>query len=58
MKLKNFKKIIKKKDLKHKTNKYICNFQQFETIKSFFDSTYTGKIDIDEAEEDQNNNRN
>ena len=36
----------------------MCNFQQFETIKSFFDSTYTGKIDIDEAEEDQNNNRN
>ena len=46
---------IEQKDLKYKTNKYINNFQQFETMRSFCDSIYTGKINIDEAERDQNN---
>ena len=31
------------------------DFQQFETIRSFGDSIYTGKISIDEAEMDQTN---
>ena len=26
---------IKRKDLKYKTNKYLYDFQQFETIRSF-----------------------
>ena len=46
---------IEQKDLKYKTNKYINNFQQFETMRSFCDSIYTGKINIDEAERDQSN---
>ena len=40
---------IKPKDLKYKANKYLYDFQQFETIRSFGDSIYTGKINIDEA---------
>ena len=46
---------IKRKDLKCKTNKYLFDFQQFETIRSFGDSIYTGKINIDEPEMDQSN---
>ena len=26
--------------MKYETNKYICDFQQFETIRSFADSTF------------------
>ena len=46
---------IKRKDLKCKTNEYLFDFQQFETIRSFGDSIYTGKINIDEPEMDQSN---
>ena len=34
---------------------YIYDFQQIETIRSFGDSIYTCKINIDEAEMDQSN---
>ena len=43
---------IKQKDLKYKTNKYIYDFQQSETIRSFGDSISNGKINIDEDERD------
>ena len=43
------------KDLKYKTNKYLYDFQQFETIRFFGDSIYTGKINTDEPEIDQTN---
>ena len=46
---------IKRKDLIYKTNKYEYDFQQYETIKSFDENIYTGKINIDEAEMDQSN---
>ena len=46
---------IKWKNFKYKTNKYLYDFQQFETIRSFGDCLYTGKINIDEAEMDQSN---
>ena len=46
---------IKQKDLKYKPNKYLYDFQQFETIRSFGDSVYTGKINIDESDLDQSN---
>ena len=46
---------IKWKDLIYKANKYKYNFQQYETIRSFGESIYTGKIKIDEAEMDQRN---
>ena len=43
---------IKQKDLKYETNKYIYDFQQSETIRSFGDSICNGKINIDEDERD------
>ena len=46
---------IKWRELKYKTNKYLYDFQQFEAIRFFGDSIYTGKINIDEAEMDQTN---
>ena len=36
----------KRNDLKYKTNKYLYDFQQFETTRSFGHSIYTGKINI------------
>ena len=54
MKLKNEK---KKLDKKIQYIKYIYiykyHFQQYETIRSFEDSIYNGKISIDEADIDQ-----
>ena len=40
------------KDLIYRAAKYKYNFQQFQTIRFFDDSIYTGKINIDEAEID------
>ena len=34
---------------------YIYDFQQFETLRSFVDNIYIGKISINEAEMDQTN---
>ena len=52
MKLKNGKKKLKEKILKHKAGKYKCDFQKSETIRSFDESIYVGKISIREAEMD------
>ena len=51
MKLKNGKKKLNKNinDLIYKQIN-IYDFQQFETVRSFDDNIYTGKINIDEAE--------
>ena len=46
---------INRKDFKYKTNKYLYDFQQFESILCFFDSIIIGKINIDEAEMNQTN---
>ena len=48
--IKKWKNKIKQKDLKFETNRYIFDFQQIETIRSFGDSIYNGKINIKEAE--------
>ena len=45
--IKKFKEKIKRKDLKYAANKYIPDFQQCETIRSFGDRIYPGKINID-----------
>ena len=45
----------KRNDLKYKTNKHLYDFQQFETIRSFGHSIYTGKINIQRAEMNQSN---
>ena len=44
--IKKWKEIIKRKDFKYESNKYRFDFQQFETIRSFGDSIYNGKINI------------
>ena len=53
--IRKWKEKIKRNYLKYKTNKYLYNFQQFETIRSFGDNIYTGKINIDESETNQSN---
>ena len=53
--IENWEDKIKWKDLKYGTNKSIYDFQQLETIRSFGDNIYTGKISIDEGEMDQSN---
>ena len=37
----------------YKTNKYTYDFQQYENIRLFGNSIYTGKTNIDEADMDQ-----
>ena len=54
-KIKKLEEIIRRKDLKYETKKHMYDFQQYETIRSFGDNIYTGKINIDEAEMDQSN---
>ena len=46
---------IKQKDLIYRENKYKYDYKQYGTTSSFVESTYTGKIGTDEAEEDQSN---
>ena len=53
--IKRWEEKIKRKDLKYETKKYIYNFQQYDTIRSFADNMYTAKINIDKAEMDQSN---
>ena len=54
-KIKKSEEKIKRKDLKYETNKYVYDFQQFETIRSFGESIYTGKTNINQTEMDQTN---
>ena len=53
--IKKWEEKIKRKDSKYKTKKFIYDFQQYHTITSFENNIHTGKINIDEAEMDQNN---
>ena len=54
-KIKQLEEEIKQKNLIYRTNKYKKDFQQHETLRSFGESSYAGKITVDEAEEDQSN---
>ena len=47
--IKKWQKKVKQKDLKYETIKYIYDFQQYESIRSFGDSIYTPKANIAEA---------
>ena len=53
--IKKCEKKNKQKDLIYKENKCKYDFQQYETIRSFGESIYTGIINTDEAEMDQSN---
>ena len=44
--IKKWKEMIKRKDLKCEANKYKFDFQLFKTIKSFRNTIYNGKINI------------
>ena len=46
---------IKRKDLKYKAGNYKYDFQQYEMIRSFGESIYSGRISINEADMDQTN---
>ena len=39
----------------YEINKYVFNFQQFKTIRSFEDSIFNGKTKLDEADKKQSN---
>ena len=53
--IKNWENKIKQKDLRYETIRYRYDIQQSETVRSFGDSIYNGKISIDEAEMEQTN---
>ena len=53
--IKEWEEKSKWKDLIYKTNKFEYDIQQYETIRSFVESIYAGKITTDESEEDQSN---
>ena len=56
--IKNWEEKIRRKDLvkqiNTKTNQYKYDFQQHDTTRSLGDNIYKGKINIDEADIDQN----
>ena len=52
---KKFEGKINQKDLMYKASKYRYDFQQYQMIRSFGESIYTGKIKTNEAEMDQSN---
>ena len=54
-KIKRGEDIIVRHHLKDKANKKFIDFQKFQAIKSFCDSTLSGKIIISEADEEQRN---
>ena len=47
------KKILKREDLVYQRDKYVYNFQQFETIRSFAKTIFASKITLDNADKDQ-----
>ena len=53
--IKKWEEKIKRGGSKYEVGKYKFDFQQYETIRYFGESIYTGKINIDEAERHQSN---
>ena len=53
--LRNRKNGVIREDLIFETNKYMYNFQQFVTIRSFARNIYGRKVKENNADEDQNN---
>ena len=54
-KIKTIEERFVRKDLIYETNKYVFNFQQFKTIKSFGESIFSCKITLDETDKKQSN---
>ena len=53
--IKKWEEKIKQKDLKYESGKYKYDFQQYETIRSFGEGIYFGKMYIHDAEMNQTN---
>ena len=53
--IKKWEEKIQREDLKYETKYYTYEFQHYETISSFRESIYTGKMNIDEAGIDHSN---
>ena len=53
-KLENDKKRVKKEDLVYETDKYVYNFQHYETIRSFAKYIFDHKIALENTNKDQN----
>ena len=54
-KIKEIEKIVNRENLIYKTNKYVYNFQQFETIKFFAKNIFAGQSTLDNADKYQSN---
>ena len=54
-KIKEIQKIVNRENLIYKTNKYVYNFQQFETIKFFAKNIFAGQSTLDNADKYQSN---
>ena len=46
-------KIVKGEHVVYETNKYVDNFQQYETIRSFSKNIFAHIINLDNADKDQ-----
>ena len=51
-KLENDKKRVKKEDLVYETDKYVYNFQHYETIRSFAKYIFDPKIALENTNKD------
>ena len=45
--------MVKREHLFYETNKFVYNFQQHETIRSFAKNIFVGKSTLDNADKDQ-----
>ena len=41
--------------MEYETGRYVCNFGQFQTMRSFGDNVFNGKITISEFDQKQSN---
>ena len=53
IKIKEIEKMVDTGKLFYKGKNDKCNFRQFDTVRSFARSAFTGKINLDEADEDK-----
>ena len=53
--IKKWEEKTQREDLKYETKYYTYEFQHYQTISSFRESIYTGKMNIDEAGIDHSN---
>ena len=52
--VKEIEKMVNREDLSYETRKCVNNFQLFQSIRSFVKKFFAGKIDLNNADRDQN----